>query len=124
MVVRIGYGLEGEAMNRDPEQDAEKNDQTGEDSPADFDIEELLPQYFELCRRDLRRLRSACELRHFGDVRIIGHNLKGSGGAYGFPELSQIGAGIETAAKSGDEMALRAGIEQLALFLGNHTHGF
>jgi len=86
----------------------------------DFDLTDLLPQYFELCRRDLQQLRSASDLKQYGQIRILGHNLKGSGGAYGFPELSEIGATIEMAAKAAEDRALRAGIEQLAAFLDAH----
>ncbi|MFZ0591931.1 MAG: Hpt domain-containing protein [Bryobacteraceae bacterium] len=92
-----------------------------EDDEPDFDLAELLPQYFALCRRDLDRLKAAFEQREFGQVRLLGHNLKGSGGAYGFPELTEIGAAIERAAKAEDEIAIRTGIDQFATFLISHA---
>lgn len=87
------------------------------DEEPDFDLSELLPQYFTLCRRDLAKLKAAVEQREFAQVRILGHNLKGSGGAYGFPELTEIGAAIEFAAKAGDEAAVRTGVDRFASFL-------
>jgi HPt (histidine-containing phosphotransfer) domain-containing protein len=91
-----------------------------ENDEPDLDIAELIPQYFALCRRDLDKLRDAFLQRQFVQVRMLGHNLKGSGGAYGFPELSEIGAAIEAAGKAGDETAVRAGIDQFAGFLASH----
>jgi HPt (histidine-containing phosphotransfer) domain-containing protein len=86
----------------------------------DFGMAELIPQYFALCRRDLLSLGAALEKKQFEDVRVLGHNLKGSGGAYGFPELSEIGSRIETAGTEKDEAVARQGVEQLEFFLRSH----
>ena len=92
-------------------------DEEHEDEEDDFGLTELIPQYFALCRRDLQNLRAALDEKQFDQIRVLGHNLKGSGGAYGFPGLSEIGARIETAAKAGNESEAREGVEQLAEFL-------
>jgi HPt (histidine-containing phosphotransfer) domain-containing protein len=105
-------------MTHDPNQNNRQNPEA--EDAEDFPLNDLLPQYFALCRRDLERLRAASESRQFGEIRVLGHNLKGSGGAYGFPELSRIGANIELAAKSGDDSTVRVGIDQLAAFLSAH----
>jgi HPt (histidine-containing phosphotransfer) domain-containing protein len=86
-----------------------------------FDVSDLLPQYFGLCRRDLEDLRIACHGGDFVRARRLGHNLKGSGGAYGFPEITQIGADIETAAKANDPTGIREGTEKLSTFLETHA---
>ncbi len=86
----------------------------------EFMLTGLLPQYFALCRRDLEHLQRALHDGIFDEIRIVGHNLKGSGGAYGFPELSQMGLEIEAASKTGDREALQRQIEGLADFLGAH----
>jgi HPt (histidine-containing phosphotransfer) domain-containing protein len=104
--------------------DLRKGDQEPADRPEpddeDFGLAELIPQYLALCRRDLLNLGVALDNKQFEDVRVLGHNLKGSGGAYGFPELSEIGSRIETAAKEKDEAVARQGIEQLEVFLRSH----
>jgi HPt (histidine-containing phosphotransfer) domain-containing protein len=87
----------------------------------EFALTDLLPQYFALCRRDLEHIRKALQDGNLDDIRIVGHNLKGSGGAYGFPELSDIGLAMETAAKAGDREALERQIEKFTDFL--RTHG-
>lgn len=86
----------------------------------EFTLTDLLPQYFALCRRDLEHLRKALQDGAFDEIRIVGHNLKGSGGAYGFPALSQIGLEIEAAAKTGDREAIQRQIERLMDFLDAH----
>lgn len=83
----------------------------------EFALIDLLPQYFALCRRDLEHMRKALLDGKLDDIRIVGHNLKGSGGAYGFPELSQMGLAIEAAAKTDDQQSIERQIEELADFL-------
>jgi HPt (histidine-containing phosphotransfer) domain-containing protein len=91
------------------------------DDEDEFALTDLLPQYFALCRRDLEHVRKALQNDNLDDIRIVGHNLKGSGGAYGFPELSGIGLAMETAAKAGNRKALERQIEELADFLRAHA---
>ena len=102
---------------KDTSDDYENDEREADDSA----LAELLPQYFALCQKDLEQLKDACEFRRFGEIRVLGHNLKGSGGAYGFPELSRLGAEIEAAAKAGNEADVRSGIAQFAAFLSNRT---
>ena len=42
----------------------------------------------------------------FESLRLGGHSLKGSGGGYGFTQLTTIGAAIEVAAKARDAAAI------------------
>jgi HPt (histidine-containing phosphotransfer) domain-containing protein len=86
----------------------------------DLGLAELIPQYLALCQRDLMRLKAALEASEWNSVRVLGHNLKGSGGAYGFPELTEIGASIETSAKEQNSSAAREGIDRLTHFLNQH----
>ncbi len=82
----------------------------------DFGVAELVPQYLDLCRHDLAMLHAALQRHDFEQIRVVGHNLKGSGGAYGFPGLSSIGARVESAASAADEAVLREGVTTLELF--------
>jgi HPt (histidine-containing phosphotransfer) domain-containing protein len=50
-------------------------------------------------------------------LRVLGHRLKGSGGGYGIPQLTQIGARIEEAAKRGDAAELRMQVGVLEVYL-------
>ena len=67
----------------------------------DKDLEELIPGFLENRHKDIDSLRAALAANDAENLRAIGHNLKGVGGGYGFDEISNLGAEIETKAKSG-----------------------
>ena len=87
----------------------------------DFGLHELVPQYLMLCRRDLLAMQLALEELDFDRLRILSHNLKGSGGAYGFPRLTELGAHMENAAKAADDAIVRRGIAELKSFLDSKS---
>jgi HPt (histidine-containing phosphotransfer) domain-containing protein len=80
-----------------------------------------VPQYLALCRRDLLAMQWALEVSDFERLRILGHNLKGSGGAYGFARLTELGACLEQAAKSGDDDTVRGAVADLKSFLDSNS---
>jgi hypothetical protein len=47
----------------------------------------------------------------------LGHQLKGTGQGYGFPEITRTGAAIESAAVAGDEETIRSQIRVLDAYL-------
>lgn len=66
------------------------------------DLEDLIPRYLASVKQyvlDMQKLLAASDLPQ---VARIAHNLKGSGGGYGFMPITEMGAAIETAAKGGD----------------------
>lgn len=65
-------------------------------------IEESVPLFLEMAREDLQNLEEALRNADFGRIRFIGHDLKGSGGGYGFDGVSTIGKLLEEAAKRSD----------------------
>lgn len=103
------------ALNSDEHRDSTSSSSDAEQE--DFDLDALVPQYLALCRRDLVALQASLEKLDFEGVRILGHNLKGSGGAYGFPYITELGARLEQAAKITDDSAMRSGIAELKAFL-------
>ena len=65
-------------------------------------IEEAIPLFLESTREDLQALARALENGEYPKVRLIGHDLKGSGGGFGFDQITVIGRSIEEAAKRSD----------------------
>lgn len=61
----------------------------------DEDIAELIPGYMERRREDLAAISEALQLGEFEKIMVIGHSMKGSGGGYGFPFISEIGRELE-----------------------------
>ena len=84
---------------------------------VDRDLEELIPGFMERRREDTNKLRAALAEHDLETLRIIGHSMKGTGGGYGFTGLSEIGAGIEAAAKAGDLDAVRAQLDTMVDYL-------
>jgi CheY-like chemotaxis protein len=68
-------------------------------------IEALRPRFLANRKTEIGKLREALALRDFSAIRTIGHNCKGIGTGYGFPEISKLGAAIETAARACDPEA-------------------
>jgi HPt (histidine-containing phosphotransfer) domain-containing protein len=75
------------------------------------DLEALVRKFLARKREDLDRVRSALATSDYETIRRIGHDLKGAGEGFGFPELSAFGAALERAAIAHNE---RASGEQLA----------
>ena len=65
-------------------------------------VEEAIPLFLEMAREDLENLAEALRKADYARIRFIGHDLKGSGGGYGFDGASAIGKLLEEAAKRAD----------------------
>lgn len=63
--------------------------------------------FLDNCRKGLQSLKDATERLDYDFVKVYGHRMKGCGGAYGFPALTETGASIEQAAKAGNGNDLR-----------------
>ncbi|MGA3039905.1 MAG: Hpt domain-containing protein [Bryobacteraceae bacterium] len=63
--------------------------------------------YLDKCRQGVQAFKDGIERFDFDFAGMYGHRMKGSGGAYGFPQLSEIGASIEEAADARNGNALR-----------------
>ncbi len=85
----------------------------------DPDIKDLIPDYLKNRRDDLVIYQKALKAGDFGSITVRGHSMKGSGGAYGFDDLSNIGRAIENAAKNKDKESVRQSMNDLADFLKN-----
>lgn len=53
----------------------------------------------------------------FERLRVLSHSLKGSGGSFGFRELSEYGEKLEQHARSADQAAFRAELARLNDYL-------
>jgi len=69
---------------------------------VDADLAAIMPRYFELQRADLAAVAQAAAAGRAEVIRLFGHRLKGTGASYGFPRLTELGAGIEEAALAAD----------------------
>ncbi len=86
-----------------------------------IDLEDLVPEFLENRQQDVISLKEMAQGGDFDTIKRIGHNLKGSGGGYGFDEITEIGARIEEAAKENDEKVIIRETESLSDYLTNVT---
>ena len=75
------------------------------------------PQYLRNRRADVAALLVAHEEQDLETLRTLGHRMRGTGANYGFPEVTSIGAQIETAGKQSDFEAAESAIGRLRTFL-------
>ena len=84
---------------------------------ADPFARRLLNQYLERRRTDLERLRKALDASDFESIEISGHNLSGSGAAYGLDTISHLGADLERAAQARHTGRILEVLNQLEQFV-------
>lgn len=85
--------------------------------PADPAEAELLERYLERRQTDLQRLRQALARHDYELVRRIGHNLHGSGSAYGLRRITLLGERLERAAERTDHPAIDEIVDELGHYL-------
>lgn len=69
---------------------------------VDQELEDLMPLFMETRQRDLAGLAAGLAMNDMVALQVIGHGMKGSGGAFGFPLITEMGAVIETSALLND----------------------
>ncbi len=67
----------------------------------DPDLKDLIPEFLENMHKNTEEIRRLLAEDDMDTIRGIGHIMKGSGGSYGFDEVTRIGREIEEAAKTG-----------------------
>jgi len=77
----------------------------------------LIGKYLDNRKDDIGKLTQALADSDFESIRVTGHNLYGSGAAYGLDRISLIGASIERAADQKDVPEIEGAIKELGLFL-------
>ena len=84
---------------------------------ADPFARRLVGQYLARRKDDVANLLVAVDNADFDTVRITGHNLSGSGAAYGLERISSIGSDLESAAGAADASRIMQLIADLNAFL-------
>lgn len=83
----------------------------------DLFARKLVGQYLDNREEDVGKLTEALETEDFETIRMTGHNLLGSGAAYGLDAISILGRELETAANTGDRAKIKRHISELVAFL-------
>jgi len=80
-------------------------------------LAEQTPAYMQNCRENIVLMLEALDRADFEVVVILGHNLRGSGGGFGFQAITDIGAGLERAAEGADIAVSRRLVGDLSRYL-------
>ena len=84
---------------------------------ADPFARRLIGKYLDNRKDDIGKLQQALANSDFETIKVTGHNLYGSGAAYGLDDISFIGADIEIAAKAKDGPQIECLIGEMKDFL-------
>ncbi len=84
---------------------------------VDSSLREIVPGYLTNRRTDVIAFRTALENDDFQTIRMTAHKIKGTGGGYGFPVLTELGAAIENAAITRDGESIRKNVAELDRYL-------
>jgi CheY-like chemotaxis protein len=80
-------------------------------------LADLVPGFLDGRRRDIAAITAALERSDYDGVRILGHNMKGSGAGYGFNRITEIGTSLEQAAGRRAPLEIRAQSAELVRYL-------
>ena len=86
----------------------------------DFDDEEwaeMQEMYINHTSKELAKIQDDIDAVEIDSLRTFGHNIKGSGGMYGFGEVTNLGTEIEASAKANDRNKIKSLLEELSSFL-------
>jgi len=75
--------------------DLRRGESLSKDDPMAEELDELRSLYVDYLRGEIDTFRSLLARRDLGDIRTLGHRLKGSGGCYGFHHISELGEKIQ-----------------------------
>ena len=83
----------------------------------DRELIPVVPEYLAGRRRDCAEIRSLLASGDVECIQVLGHRMKGSGGSFGFDEISEIGEALELAAQIPDAEGIRSAVGRLENYL-------
>ena len=85
---------------------------------VDRDFEDIVEPYLDHIRNDILLMRDYLNDADFQNIQLITHQIKGSGGRFGFGFITECGEFLEHAANVKDRDKINRGLEDLAEYLG------
>ncbi len=84
--------------------------------------DEMMIRYFERRKRDLMECVEHLKKGDIHFIEKVGHQLKGNGVTFGYPELSKIGGELEVAAQSGDHQVISKAMNKFSQWVDGHLN--
>lgn len=88
---------------------------------VDSEVRSIVPEFLENRKKDCRMIGSLLDADYFGEIRTMGHRMKGAGGSFGFDGISEIGKAIEEAALATDKETIINAVLRLSDYLERVT---
>jgi signal transduction histidine kinase/DNA-binding NarL/FixJ family response regulator len=88
---------------------------------ADERLRAVIPRYLESRRKDVETILAALERSDFTAIAALGHKMCGTGAGYGFTPITELGVGLEQAAKEKNGDAIREHAARLSGSLARVT---
>ena len=76
-----------------------------------------IPAYLQNCRQNVIAMLDALDRGDFETITMLGHQMRRSGGAYGFQTITDIGAALQLASESADIDASRKSVGDMSSYL-------
>ena len=80
-------------------------------------LAQFIPGYLASRRDECREMIRLLAASDFENLALLGHNIKGSGASFGFPEISRIGVALQDSAEQSDTVATGALLRELEHYL-------
>jgi HPt (histidine-containing phosphotransfer) domain-containing protein len=81
------------------------------------DIANLVPAFLDNRRREVTAIPAALQAGDYDMIRVLAHNMAGTGVAFGFQSITEIGHAMETAAKASDGVTIKVCADKLVDYL-------
>ena len=81
------------------------------------ELEDLIPGFLDRKHQDVRSTLEALQRRDYAAIRLLGHRIKGDGGAFGFDAIADMGHSLHQAAKEKNSAAIRKLVGGLSAYL-------
>ena len=85
--------------------------------PARFEV--ISPDYLCARRRDCETIAQLIASHEFERIRVLAHNMKGTGRSYGFNRVTELGLAMETSARAADSITLTSQLADLQGYLSH-----
>ena len=84
---------------------------------ADSILEDIISEYLEERKAEAPIIQGALKQNDYPALREIGHDIEGTGGAFGFEGLAELGRALRLAAGEEDNKELEKIAEQIETYL-------
>jgi len=85
----------------------------------DVDLEDLIPDFLQNKRNEIGIIRASLNEDDFENIARIAHKIKGSGGGYGFTEMSKIAQMIEVSTKAKNKEEISNLLDRFIYYMDN-----